>query len=280
MGATPATTSRRAASSSPRTTTAPVGVARDRRAEHGASHVHLVYVRPRARRQGVAKALLRACVARRARARARDGLARRPARRTSRRATVWRRLGFEERRDRHGGAARRARARLAERRAGRVARVDARAERRRASRSSARSRSSCRGSRRRASATQRAAGSGSPTRCSTATARRTARFARELSERLGAVTVALALERARSCASASTSAAAWSTSTSRCRRTTASCRRATSSRSRRTRRSSRGSPAPTATRCGASRAPRRRRPSCRRRAELYEQLARLMGLEP
>ena len=35
-----------------------------------------------------------------------------------------------------------------------------------------------------------------------------------------------------------------------------------------------------ATTCGASRAPRRRLPSCRRRRELYEQIARLMGLEP
>ena len=39
-----------------------------------------------------------------------------------------------------------------------------------------------------------AAGSASPTRCSTATARRTAASRSELSERLGAVTVALALE--------------------------------------------------------------------------------------
>ena len=44
---------------------------------------------------------------------------------------------------------------------------------------------------------------------------------------------------------------------------------ATSSRSTRTRRSSRGSPAPTATRCAASRGRRRRRPTCRPRAELY-----------
>jgi ribosomal protein S18 acetylase RimI-like enzyme len=38
-----------------------VGVARLNGPQQGASHVHLVYVRPRARRQGVTKALLRAC---------------------------------------------------------------------------------------------------------------------------------------------------------------------------------------------------------------------------
>lgn len=39
----------------------PVGVARITKAQNGSSHIHLVYVRPRARRQGVTKALLRAC---------------------------------------------------------------------------------------------------------------------------------------------------------------------------------------------------------------------------
>ncbi|MDX6475253.1 MAG: hypothetical protein QOH95_764 [Gaiellaceae bacterium] len=39
----------------------PVGVARMEKPEYGGSHVQLVHVRPRARRQGVAKALLRAC---------------------------------------------------------------------------------------------------------------------------------------------------------------------------------------------------------------------------
>jgi ribosomal protein S18 acetylase RimI-like enzyme len=38
-----------------------VGVARMEKPEYGASHIQLVYVRPRARRQGVARALLRAC---------------------------------------------------------------------------------------------------------------------------------------------------------------------------------------------------------------------------
>jgi GNAT superfamily N-acetyltransferase len=43
--------------------TGPIGVARLQKPVLGASHLHLVYVRPRARRQGVGKALLRACAA-------------------------------------------------------------------------------------------------------------------------------------------------------------------------------------------------------------------------
>jgi ribosomal protein S18 acetylase RimI-like enzyme len=39
----------------------PIGVARLEKPEYGASHIQLVYVRPRVRRQGVSKALLRAC---------------------------------------------------------------------------------------------------------------------------------------------------------------------------------------------------------------------------
>jgi ribosomal protein S18 acetylase RimI-like enzyme len=39
----------------------PVGVARLNEPQNGSSHIHLVYVRSRARRQGVTKALLRAC---------------------------------------------------------------------------------------------------------------------------------------------------------------------------------------------------------------------------
>jgi len=39
----------------------PAGAARMEKPQLGASHIQLVYVRPRARRQGVAKALLRAC---------------------------------------------------------------------------------------------------------------------------------------------------------------------------------------------------------------------------
>jgi ribosomal protein S18 acetylase RimI-like enzyme len=41
--------------------TGPIGVARVQGPEYGGSHIELVHVRPRARRQGVAKALLRAC---------------------------------------------------------------------------------------------------------------------------------------------------------------------------------------------------------------------------
>ena len=39
----------------------PLGVARLQEMRQGSSHIHLVYVRPRARRQGVTKAILRAC---------------------------------------------------------------------------------------------------------------------------------------------------------------------------------------------------------------------------
>jgi ribosomal protein S18 acetylase RimI-like enzyme len=39
----------------------PVGVARLEESHQGSSHIHLVYVRPRARREGVTKALMRAC---------------------------------------------------------------------------------------------------------------------------------------------------------------------------------------------------------------------------
>lgn len=73
----------------------PIGVARIEAPEKGRAHVQLVAVRPRARRQGVATALLRECVQD-----ARDRGARRisldvlaengPAR------EVWRRFGFEE----------------------------------------------------------------------------------------------------------------------------------------------------------------------------------------
>ena len=42
--------------------TGTIGMARLEKPEYGASHIQVVYVRPRARRQGVSKALLRACV--------------------------------------------------------------------------------------------------------------------------------------------------------------------------------------------------------------------------
>jgi ribosomal protein S18 acetylase RimI-like enzyme len=73
----------------------PIGVARLEESHQGSSHIHLVYVRPRARREGVTKALLRACaeVAREQGSRtvslevllANDGA----------RAT-WQRLGFQD----------------------------------------------------------------------------------------------------------------------------------------------------------------------------------------
>jgi ribosomal protein S18 acetylase RimI-like enzyme len=73
----------------------PVGIARVSKPKHGRSHLNHVYVRPRARRQGVTKALLRACVAEAKEKGARivslDVLStNEPAR------AVWRRLGFEE----------------------------------------------------------------------------------------------------------------------------------------------------------------------------------------
>jgi ribosomal protein S18 acetylase RimI-like enzyme len=73
----------------------PVGVARLEKPEFGASHLQLAYVRPRARRQGVTKALLRAC----AEAAREHGsrmmslevlFTNEPGR------TVWKRLGFED----------------------------------------------------------------------------------------------------------------------------------------------------------------------------------------
>jgi ribosomal protein S18 acetylase RimI-like enzyme len=72
-----------------------LGVAKIDAPSHGAMHLHLVHVRPDARRRGVAKALLRACVGH-----ARDSgaetvslhvlMANEPAR------TIWGRLGFRD----------------------------------------------------------------------------------------------------------------------------------------------------------------------------------------
>jgi ribosomal protein S18 acetylase RimI-like enzyme len=72
-----------------------VGVARAERNKFGAAHLHLVYVRPRARREGVTKALLRACVedARQSGA----GMVSLHVLKTNESAAaVWRRLGFED----------------------------------------------------------------------------------------------------------------------------------------------------------------------------------------
>ena len=72
-----------------------VGVARVEEPVRGRAHVQLVHVRERGRRQGVAKALLRECVGhasgRGARFVSLDVL-----RANERAVTVWRRLGFEE----------------------------------------------------------------------------------------------------------------------------------------------------------------------------------------
>jgi ribosomal protein S18 acetylase RimI-like enzyme len=72
-----------------------VGVARATSPEKGRSHLHLVHVRPRARRRGIAKALIRECTQqvkeKGATVVSLDVLlANEPAR------AVWRRLGFEE----------------------------------------------------------------------------------------------------------------------------------------------------------------------------------------
>jgi hypothetical protein len=72
-----------------------VGVARAERNSFGASHLHLVFVRPRARRQGVTKALLRACVDDAKESGA--GMVSLHVLKSNETATaVWRRLGFEE----------------------------------------------------------------------------------------------------------------------------------------------------------------------------------------
>ena len=104
----------------------------DRRPEHTARRTsHLVHVRPRARRQGVAKALLRELRrTREGRWRA-DDLARRHARQRPAR-TVWRRLGFEDVSALMARPHRRARAAASSTlRHGESSRIDARADRRR-----------------------------------------------------------------------------------------------------------------------------------------------------
>jgi GNAT superfamily N-acetyltransferase len=76
--------------------TGPIGVARLEKPEYGASHIQLVYVRPRARRQGVTKALLRACTeAAREHGSGMVSLEVLLANEAAR--TVWQRLGFTDR---------------------------------------------------------------------------------------------------------------------------------------------------------------------------------------
>lgn len=73
----------------------PVGVARIEANERGRSHVQFVHVRERARRQGVAKALLRECVAH-AREQGARFVSLEVLTSNERGVSVWRRLGFEE----------------------------------------------------------------------------------------------------------------------------------------------------------------------------------------
>jgi ribosomal protein S18 acetylase RimI-like enzyme len=73
----------------------PVGVAKVEGPDHGAMHVHLVHVRPRARRQGVAKALLRACTDH-ARATGAQTVSLHVLLTNEPAYAVWRRLGFTD----------------------------------------------------------------------------------------------------------------------------------------------------------------------------------------
>jgi len=73
----------------------PVGVAQASAAEHGRWHLELVYVRPRGRRQGIATALLRECV-REAREHGAGHLSADVVATNDAARAVWRRLGFEE----------------------------------------------------------------------------------------------------------------------------------------------------------------------------------------
>jgi ribosomal protein S18 acetylase RimI-like enzyme len=73
----------------------PVGVARIEAPKHGFAHVQLVYVRPRARRDGVARTLLRDCAAD-ARARGAEWVSLEVLTSNPDAVNVWRRLGFVE----------------------------------------------------------------------------------------------------------------------------------------------------------------------------------------
>jgi ribosomal protein S18 acetylase RimI-like enzyme len=73
----------------------PVGVVKAEGPDHGAMHIHLVHVRPRARRQGVAKALLRACAVH-ARAVGAETVSLHVLLSNESAYGVWRRLGFTD----------------------------------------------------------------------------------------------------------------------------------------------------------------------------------------
>jgi ribosomal protein S18 acetylase RimI-like enzyme len=72
-----------------------VGVARVEAAVRGRSHIQLVHVRPRARRQGIAKALLRECVGH-AREQGAEYVSLDVVTANEQARVVWARLGFEE----------------------------------------------------------------------------------------------------------------------------------------------------------------------------------------
>jgi ribosomal protein S18 acetylase RimI-like enzyme len=71
------------------------GAARAAGPDHGRSHLELVYVRPRVRRQGVAKALVRACVAD-VKAKGANSVSLDVLWTNTDARTVWKRMGFEE----------------------------------------------------------------------------------------------------------------------------------------------------------------------------------------
>ena len=73
----------------------PVGVARIEEPQRGRAHLQLVYVRPRARRQGVGKALLAECVAD-AKTRGAEWVSLEVLTSNELGVTAWRRLGFVE----------------------------------------------------------------------------------------------------------------------------------------------------------------------------------------
>jgi ribosomal protein S18 acetylase RimI-like enzyme len=73
----------------------PVGVARVEDTLRGRAHIQLVHVRERGRRRGIAKALLRECVTH-AKERGATFVSLDVLRSNERAVTVWRRLGFEE----------------------------------------------------------------------------------------------------------------------------------------------------------------------------------------
>ncbi len=73
----------------------PVGVAKIDTLDHGAMHIHLVHVRPRGRRRGVAKELLRAC-ADHARASGAQTISLHVLLTNEPAYAIWRRLGFTD----------------------------------------------------------------------------------------------------------------------------------------------------------------------------------------